>query len=153
MTEKEPIASADALYNAGNTLFKQDKIEESIEAYKETLRLNPKDHDARYNLQLAKEKLKQQQQNQQQNPQQQNRDQQNKDQQQKNQNENKQQEQQPQNQQQDSQQQQQPRQAEQNKIPKEQADRILEALRNNEKEIQKQIRKREGTKIRTEKDW
>jgi len=47
----------------------------------------------------------------------------------------------------------QPQVAQQNKLPKEQADRILDALRNSEKEIQKQLRKREGTKIRAEKDW
>ena len=51
------------------------------------------------------------------------------------------------------QQQQQPKVAKKDKIPKEQADRILEALRNNEKEIQKQLRKRKGTRIKTDKDW
>lgn len=154
--ENEGKPAADALYNTGNTLFKQNKLEESIDAYKETLRRNPRDDEARYNLQLAKNKLNEQRQNQQQNKQQQDKDQQNKDQknkdQQQQQDKNNPQDQQ-QNQQQQNQQQPHPQTAEQNKIPKEQADRILEALRNSEKEIQKQIRKREGTKIRTEKDW
>jgi hypothetical protein len=38
-------------------------------------------------------------------------------------------------------------------MPKQQADRILEALRNNEKEIQKQLRKRAAARVYIEKDW
>jgi len=38
-------------------------------------------------------------------------------------------------------------------MPKQEADRILEALRNNEKEIQKNLRKREAVKVKVEKDW
>jgi len=159
MMNKDAESSSRAFYSIGNILFKQDKFQESIEAYKQALRLNPNDGDARYNLELAKEKLKQQQQqqkNQQKKDQQQKQDQQ---QQQQNQNQqqkqDQQQQQQQQNQQQNQQQQPQPQPqvAQQNKIPKEQADRILDALRNSEKEIQKQLRKREGTRIRTEKDW
>jgi len=40
-----------------------------------------------------------------------------------------------------------------NQMPKQQAERILDALRNNEKEIQKQLRKRAAAKIIIEKDW
>ena len=42
-----------ATYNQGVILTQQKKLEESIESYKETLRLNPNDQEARENLQKA----------------------------------------------------------------------------------------------------
>ncbi len=50
-------------YNLGNSYFKAEDFAGAIEAYKQALRLNPADTDAKYNLELA---LKQQQQQQQQ---------------------------------------------------------------------------------------
>lgn len=47
-----------ATYNQGVVLTQQKKLEESIEAYKETLRINPDDKDARENLQKALLELK-----------------------------------------------------------------------------------------------
>ena len=49
---------AQAHYNLANSLFKQGEIEESIEGYKQALRLNPVDRAAKHNLEFA---LKQQQ--------------------------------------------------------------------------------------------
>ena len=40
-------------YNKGVTLTKQKKLQESIEAYKDALKLDPADEDARFNLQKA----------------------------------------------------------------------------------------------------
>ena len=40
-------------YNKGVTLTKQKKLPESIEAYKDALKLDPADEDARFNLQKA----------------------------------------------------------------------------------------------------
>jgi Ca-activated chloride channel family protein len=54
------------LYNKGVALIKQKKLEESIEAWKNALRLDAGDEDARENLQKALMQLKQQQQQQQQ---------------------------------------------------------------------------------------
>jgi len=54
------------LYNKGVALIKQQKLQESIEAWKKALRLNVNDEDARENLQKALMQLKQQQQQQQQ---------------------------------------------------------------------------------------
>ncbi|MBI3580241.1 MAG: tetratricopeptide repeat protein, partial [Ignavibacteriales bacterium] len=56
---KDPGEQAMALHNIGNSLFKTNKLPESIEAYKQALKLNPNDEDTRYNYQLAKERLKQ----------------------------------------------------------------------------------------------
>ncbi len=148
---------ASSYYNLGNSFFKANKFPESIEAYKQALRTNPDDEDARYNLQLALDRMKQQQQNknQQKNQkdQQQQNQQKNQDQKQ-NQNQNQQQQQQQQQPQNQSTKQDQTRtQQTKNQMPKEEADRILEALRNSEKQIQKELRKRPAARVRVEKDW
>jgi len=49
-------------YNKGVTLTKQKKLLESIEAYKNAIKLDPTDEDARFNLQKALTELKKQQQ-------------------------------------------------------------------------------------------
>ena len=51
------------MHNMGNTLMKSNQYKEAVDAYKESLRINPQDQDTRYNLAYALEKLKQQQQN------------------------------------------------------------------------------------------
>ena len=143
-------------YNMGNTFFQSGNLEESIEAYKQALRLNPADEDARHNLEIARrKKQEQQQQKKDKQKQEQNKEQQQDQQQGQNKQDQQQQQQQQQKQQeqQSNKQQPQPQSAQKNQIPKEQADRILEALRNSEKDIQKQLRKREGVRIRVEKDW
>jgi tetratricopeptide (TPR) repeat protein len=48
-----PILKGAARYNQGNALFRQQKWKEAIEAYKESLRANPHDEDAKYNLGVA----------------------------------------------------------------------------------------------------
>jgi len=53
---------SDAWYNKGVTLTQQKKLEESIEAYKQALRLNPTDTLARENLVRALRELKKKQQ-------------------------------------------------------------------------------------------
>ena len=77
-TEDNEI-KAKAYYNKGAILSRQNKLEESIEAYKSSLRHNPNDKEARENLQKAMlalkkkspkdDKKKKQQQKQQQKPQ------------------------------------------------------------------------------------
>ena len=158
---KDNESRAKVFHNVGNSLLKSNKIEESVEAYKNALKFNPNDQDTKYNLSYALELLKnkdknkqdkndqnkndQNKQNQQQQ-QNQNQDQQNKDQ-------NKQdQQQQPKNQEaeQDNTKQQQ---SKEQKISKEEAQRILDALKNNEKDLQKQLRKVKAKVRKTDKDW
>lgn len=66
-TEKEFIGKT--YYNTGAILTRQKKLEESIVAYKNALRQNPDDKEARENLQkaLLEQKKKKQQQNKQEN--------------------------------------------------------------------------------------
>jgi tetratricopeptide (TPR) repeat protein len=149
-------------YNIGNSLLKSQKIKESIEEYKQSLKLNPDDQEAKYNLSYALEMLK----NQNEKEKQQNKDQdqnKNKD---DNQDKKENKDQQKQDQQKDQQQQDQKKQDQQSeqdntkqkqqppqKISKEEAERILGALKDNEKDLQKQLRKIKGKRVKTDKDW
>lgn len=151
---------AQVYHNIGNSLLKSSKIKESIEAYKNSLKLNPNDEETKYNLSYALNMLKNQQKQNQNNNQQnkdqnkdqkqnkdQNKDQKNKDQQ------NKQNQQNPNQQKNQTAQQDATKQKQQNKISKQEAERILQALKNNEKELQKKLRKQKGKPVKTDKDW
>ncbi len=54
--------SADALYNRGNALARAGKLQEALDAYDQSLQLQPDEADARANRQLVEELLQQQQQ-------------------------------------------------------------------------------------------
>jgi tetratricopeptide (TPR) repeat protein len=56
---------AKAFYNLGNALFRLNDTAKAAEFYKQALRLNPKDEDAKYNLELLTKKENQQEQQQQ----------------------------------------------------------------------------------------
>jgi Tfp pilus assembly protein PilF len=152
---KSPEERAKTYYNLGNSLYRSNKFQEAVEAYKHSLKLNPNDDDTRYNLQMARAKLKQQEQQKQQKKDQKQDQQQDqkKDQQQQNQQQKQDQNQQQQKQEQAKRDQTQQQTQKKNQMPKQEADRILEALRNNEKEIQKNLRKREAVRVKVEKDW
>jgi len=148
---------AKSFYNQGNALLKAEKYQESANAYKESLKINPNDEDARYNYVYALSKLRQQQQQQQQQ------DKNKKDNKDKNKDQQKNQDkkddkktdknqQQNQNQQQKDQKDQK-EQAQQPKISKEDAERMLQAVNNDEKELQKKMAKKEGARVRIEKQW
>lgn len=53
-----PAIRQRAVYNRGVSLTKQDRLEESIDAYRQALTLDPSDSDARINLQKALTELK-----------------------------------------------------------------------------------------------
>lgn len=123
--ETNPEKLGELYHNIGNTLLSMEKTDESIEAYKESLRNRPGSEETKYNLEFARHKK-------QQNQQDQNKDQ-NKD-------RNKEQQQQP------------------NKISKEDAQRLLEALQNDEKKVQEKVQKekvqqQKAKKMKIEKDW
>lgn len=137
---------SEVYHNIGNSLLKQQKYPESVEAYKNALKNKPKDLDTKYNLSYALDKMRQQQQQQQQNKNDKNKDK-NKDQQQ---NQNQQnQDQKDKNKDQQKQQQQQQK----NQISKDEAQRILDALKNNETDTQKKLRRAKGKPVVTDKNW
>jgi Ca-activated chloride channel family protein len=64
---------ADALYNLGNTSFRQGRLEEAVGLYQDALALAPDDQDAKYNLEFVQREIdrrRQQSQERQQQPQQ-----------------------------------------------------------------------------------
>lgn len=175
MEKSTDTQKSEVYYNYGNAMLKAGKLNESIEAYKQSLRHMPTNQEARYNLEYAKQKQQQQQQQQDKQDQQdkqeqkdekqeQNQDQQEQD--QKDQQDKKDEKQEPQDQNQDQQQQDQKdqpqgQQGEQNeqqaqKISKKDAEKMLEALKNNEKKTLEKLQKakKENAKtVKSEKDW
>jgi len=137
-------------HNIGNALLKDQKYRESIGAYENSLKLNPNDVATKYNLSYALDMLK----NNPQNKNNQNQNDKNKND-QNNHQQNKNQQDQNKNDQKDSQknQPQQNQQSNQNQISKDQAQAIFNALNNDEKNLQKQLRRMKGEPVKTDKDW
>ena len=137
-------------HNLGNSLLQSNKLKESIEAYKNALRNNPNDMDTKYNLIYAQKKLEEQQQQQNKDQNQDQNQDQNKDE-NKDQNDDQNEDNDKQNQDQDKKEQQQ----QQSKISKEDAERLLQALANDEKKTQKKVKEQQAaaSKVKTEKEW
>ena len=150
--EKDKMKLAPIYHNMG-VLFQAGKdYAQAVEAYKMSLRNNPKDDETRYNLALAQKMLKDQQQNQQ--NQDQNQDQ-NKDEQEKKQDQQK--DQNKQNDQKKDDQQQQPPKPEKkdNEMSKENAEQLLNSVMQDEKDTQDKVKKQQQVIQggRLEKDW
>jgi Ca-activated chloride channel family protein len=148
MNEDKDKKSA-SLYNLGNSMLMSNKVKESIDAYIGSLKLNPQNMEAKYNLAYAQDLLKQQQQQQQKQKENQNKNDQNKDQKDK-QNNKDQNQKDNQQKKQDQQQQQQQNQGQQGQqtISKEDAERILNALANDEKDVQEKVKLAKANKAR-----
>ena len=61
LSKADPDLRARAYYNLGNSFYRQGQFTEAIAAYKEALKLNPDDQDAKHNLELAQQQLEKQQ--------------------------------------------------------------------------------------------
>ena len=153
--ENDPAKLAQIHHNMGVLYQGSKEYAAAVEAYKQSLRENPHDHETRYNLALAMRQLKQQQQQQQQEKEQEQQEQQQQEQEQQ---EQQQQEQQQQNQEQQEQQQQQQnqqqQQEQQQEMSKENAEQMLQAAMQDEKNVQEKVKKMmqvRGRKL--EKDW
>lgn len=145
--EKEKPNLAQIYHNMGVIFQSQKDYAKAIEAYKESLRNNPKDDETRYNLALAQKLLKDQQQDQQNQDNQQNQQKQ----------EEKQDQQQNQQQNQNNDQQQEPpqQQKQDNQMSKENAEQLLNSVMQDEKDVQDKVKKQQQVikGNRLEKDW
>lgn len=145
--EKDKTKLAEIYHNMGVIYHVNKQYPQCIEAYKEALRNNPKDNETRYNLALAQKMQKDQQEEQQ------NQDQQKQEQEQEQ--EQKQDEQQNQDEQQQEQEQQQnQQQQDKNEMSKENAQQLLNAVMQDEKDVQEKVKKQiqiQGKKL--DKDW
>lgn len=138
------VSNADTIqkawHNYGNSKLMQKSYEDAILGYKKALKLNPKDEDTRYNLAYAQRKLAEQQKNQKKDDKK-NQDKKDKKEDQKDKKEEK----------KDPQKEEAP----QPQMSKEQAEKMLNALKNDEKRMQA-LRKKKGDpgqKVKVEKDW
>ena len=173
-------AEAMASFNAGNNAFSSEQLEQALEHYRKALMADPDNEDAKFNFEFVSRQLQEQQnqeqqsdgddqeeQNEQQQDQEQNEEEDQDDEQSENQNEPQQDQDDEQNNEQDEQQQnsdqneqeqpeeQQEPSDEQREMPltKEQAERILEALGNEEEQLLREVQKVEGRPRRVAKDW
>lgn len=64
LQSEDPGIKSRAQYNLGNSLYRQGKLQESLSAYREALKLAPGDRDAKHNLEFVLKQLQEQQQQQ-----------------------------------------------------------------------------------------
>lgn len=156
-TEKE---RGEVAYNLGNTQFAQKKYKEALSSYRQAMRCNPDDEDAKFNYALTKRMIQDQEQQQQQQQQQNQNQDQNKDQNQDKQDnqdqQNKQDKQDKQNKQPeqgDEKQQPQEQQPQQGKMTPEQQEALLQAIQAEEDKTQDKLKEKTGVIIRGSKSW
>ena len=140
--ETNPLRRAQSYHNIGVICQQHQMFSEAIEAYKEALRNNPTDDETRYNLELCKR------QQQQQNQDQQNQDQKNKD-------KDKQDQQKQDQDKKDEQKQNQEKQQDKQQMSKENAEQLLNAAMQEEKNTQERMKKaqQQPQRRRLEKNW
>ncbi len=153
------LERGEVAYNLGNAQFAQKKYKEALSSYRQAMRCNPADEDAKFNYAFTKRLIQQQEQQQQQ--QQQNQDQQNQD----NKDQNQDQNQQNQNQQNQQDQQQQPQNQEgkeeqqeggqrsEGAMTPEQQEALLQAIQAEEDKTQDKLKEKAGILIRGGKNW
>lgn len=155
-TSKDTLSKA--YHNLGNSLLQTKKFEESINAYKNALKNNPNDEDTRYNLAYAQKMLQQQQQQQNKDDKKDNKDNKDKKDQDKQDQDKKDKDKDQKDDQKDNKGEQnkdQQKQQQQGQISKDDAQRLLDALQNDEKNLQDKMKKEKtkGVKVQIEKDW
>jgi len=128
---------AKVYHNLGNSLVKEGELDDAIAAYKSALRINPNDNETRHNLALSKQQQKEQEQEEE------NKDEQKED---KEEREKKEQE--------EKQEQNQPEEKKEG-MSKEDAEKMLEAIQQQEKNLQEKLQKKKfkGKRTKVLKDW
>lgn len=129
MLSKNKKLQSRTMYNIGNCAYRQGGLDQAIQAYTMSLLLNPNDLQAKQNLELSL-KMKDQKQNQSDSTKQN------------------------QDRQQNQQQQPQPKpQPQKGQMSREEADRVLQALQNREKQDLKKQQEKQRKQAKVEKDW
>jgi Ca-activated chloride channel homolog len=128
LIDRKPLRRANATYNIGNVAFKAGRLDPAIQAYKQALVMNPRDKQAKQNLEFCllrkqEQKNDSSQQNRQQNQQQQQQQQQN-----------------------------QPQMQQKQGMSKDQAERLVQAVENKERNQQRE-QQQKGGRRKVEQDW
>ena len=150
-TTRTELERGEVAYNLGNTQFAQQKYKEALSSYRQAMRCNPNDEDAKFNYAFTKRLIQQQEQQQQNQDQNQDNKEQN---QQDKQNENKQDQQQQQPQDQNGkEEQQQSEQPQEGAMTPEQQEALLQAIQAEEDKTQDKLKEKAGVLIRGSKNW
>ena len=161
---KDKMTIASSMHNIGNAHFQEKEYQKAVDSYKNSLRANPKDDETRYNLALAQEMLKNQQENQdEKKDDKDNKDQENKDQDKKDDEKDEDEEEKKDDKKdedkkdskddkKDDKKEQKPQPG---KLSPQQIKQLLEAMNNEEKKTQEKMnaKKERGKKVKQEKDW
>lgn len=153
LTETDPQRQAMIYHNIGVVCQASKDFGQAIEAYKQSLRRNPNDNETRYNLVLCQKQLKNENQNQNQNKNQNkdnNKENNNKD---KNKNDNKDENQNKNNNKDKEKDQNQPPQPKSGEMSKENAEQLLNAAMQQEKETQEKLKRVRGSSRKLQKNW
>ena len=139
---------AKVFHNIGNSLVKEQKLDEAIEAYKSALRINPNDKDTRHNLALTTQQQEQENKNENKenkDDQKEDKKEDNKEQEKENKENKKQQEEKQENKPEEK----------KEEMSKETAEKMLEAIQQQEKELQEELQKKKvkGKRVKVLKDW
>jgi Ca-activated chloride channel family protein len=54
----DPEIRAQAIYNLGNSAYRQGRLEEAVELYKAVLEIDPEDEDAKFNLEFVRNEIR-----------------------------------------------------------------------------------------------
>ena len=137
---------AKVYHNIGNSLVKEQKLDEAISAYKSALRINPNDKDTRHNLALTT----QQQEQENKNENKENKDEQKEDKEE----DNKEKENKENKKQQEEKQENNPEEKKE-EMSKETAEKMLKAIQQQEKELHEELQKKKvkGKRVKVLKDW
>ncbi|MBL6657730.1 MAG: tetratricopeptide repeat protein [Flavobacteriales bacterium] len=154
------IEKSESLHNLGNSLMKEQKINEAIDAYKNALRNNPKDMDTKHNLAYAQRIKNQQQKQEEEKEEEQDKDEEKeeeKEEEEKQEDEKEEEKnEQEQNENSEEESKEEPTKPQDpNEMTEDEAEQILDALQQQEKELQEDLQKKKnkGVKLKILKDW
>ena len=152
----DKIKKSESYHNLGNSLLKEQKLDEAIEAYKNALRNNPKDLDTKHNLAYAMRMKNQSQEQEKEEQKKEEKEEDKKEEKEEQEEEEKGENQEEKGGQSEEEKKEEPKQPQDpNEMTEEEAQQILDALQQQEKELQEDLQKKKqkGVKLKILKDW